>query len=82
MCLSLDELRREYDRKANRSEDEIREEARRAVKSAGGYDARLDRAGGEGGGADGAGQAEKLDRLSSRRRRRRRWRKRPRNFAG
>lgn len=44
-ALSLDELRREYDRKANRSEDEIREEARRAVKSAGrSYDAaRLDR---------------------------------------
>ena len=31
----LDELRQEYDRLANRSEDEIREEARRAVKSAG-----------------------------------------------
>lgn len=36
----LDELRQEYDRLANRSEDEIREEARRAVKSAGrSYDA-------------------------------------------
>ena len=43
-ALSLDELRREYDRKANRSEDEIREEARRAVKSAGGPTTpRLDR---------------------------------------
>lgn len=34
-AVNLEALRQEYDRKAGRSEDEIREDARRAVKSAG-----------------------------------------------